>query len=138
MYKKPSDECDFRQLKDYQRVVYNSFLTEDPDLFELIKKTHYDIYYVFDRTDLDVNNSIRLNNNVIDNEEDYILKFYTKSFNTLEDVIIFIKEESKNNYFFLISYLNKNLEYGTIPLSYTIRGAEDYRRDRLCDSLINI
>ena len=76
MYKKPSDECDFRQLKDYQRVVYNSFLTEDPDLFELIKKTHYDIYYVFDRTDLDVNNSIRLNNNVIDNEEDYILKWY--------------------------------------------------------------
>lgn len=138
MYKKPSDDCDFRKLRDYQLVVYNSCCTEDPELFELIKKTHYDIYYVFDRTDLDVNNSIRLNNNVIDNEEDYILKFYTKSFNTLEDVINFIKEESKNNYFFLISYLNKNLEYGTIPLSYTIRGAEDYRRDRLCDSLINI
>ena len=138
MYKKPSDDCDFRKLRDYQLVVYNSCCTEDPELSELIKKTHYDIYYVFDRTDLDVNNSIRLNNNVIDNEEDYILKFYTKSFNTLEDVINFIKEESKNNYFFLISYLNKNLEYGTIPLSYTIRGAEDYRRDRLCDSLINI
>ena len=99
MYKKPSDDCDFRKLRDYQLVVYNSCCTEDPELFELIKKTHYDIYYVFDRTDLDVNNSIRLNNNVIDNEEDYILKFYTKSFNTLEDVINFIKEESKNNYF---------------------------------------
>lgn len=120
-------------IKERQNSVIK---ISDPILVNELVNNHYQL--IDDYLTVPMNNILYLEDNKIMNKQ---VGVTTSIFNDLLDVINFINESIKNN-FFMLYEINKNadkkviIRYINIPLHYNLLGKKQIRTQRLRDKKI--
>jgi len=120
-YIQPPTNYNFRDHHDFKTLIQNSNQIEDPNLLPLIQKLHFQIDYIPRKNELE-NNQLKVP--ILEGER--IVKKYsplqTKKFLNLTELENFITNESENNYFILVTFLELEIDYLSIPFEYKIQG----------------
>lgn len=125
----PGDNYDFGSDPGTIQLIKNAG-ENDINLLELVKRCHYEIMSVIEYPE----QTIPI---VVDGKTEYMdITLKSKKFNSVYEAIDYIKLVSRDNYFFLYSYLRGDMKFDIVSSSIVVRGLEDFRRDKILNMIV--